>query len=133
MYFETRAYSKNEFPIFQLIKNSEPIEEDVTAESLRILKKDSVEAINRRNIIDSCRTSSGVVVGHGVGQGVGHGVGQGVGQGVVQVPSAAAIPAFVKTNSNKKFPVLDEVKPSLCKDEKHFRSCPPPPGRPASR
>ena len=97
-------------------KKSDPIDEDeaaAAAESLRILKKDSVEAINRRNIIESCRTSSGVVVGQ------------------VTTPTTP-MPTFAKTNSVKKFPVSDEAKTPI-HEEKHFRSCPPPPGRPASR
>ena len=104
----------------QLVKKSETIEEDVTAESLRILKKDSVEAINRRNIIESCRTSSGVVVGQ---------------VALATTPTTPTSSAFAKTNApTKKFPVSNEVKSATHqKEEKIFRSCPPPPGRPASR
>ena len=98
------------------VKKSDSIDEDeAAAESLRILKKDSVEAINRRNIIESCRTSSGVVVGQ------------------VAVTTPTPMPqTFTKTNSVKKFPTSDEAK-TPTQEEKHFRSCPPPPGRPASR
>ncbi len=104
----------------QLVKKSETIEEDMTAESLRILKKDSVEAINRRNIIESCRTSSGVVVGQ---------------VALATTPTNPTSSAFVKTNApSKKFPTSDEMKSATHhKEEKIFRSCPPPPGRPASR
>jgi hypothetical protein len=88
----------------QSIKKSE--DEDAKAEGLRVLKKDSVEAINRRNIIESCRTSSGTTT------------------------SAVVAPAFVKPV--KKFPVAEDPK-SPNHEEKIFRGCPPPPGRPASR
>ena len=99
----------------QLVKKSEAVDDDGKSENPRILKKDSVEAINRRNIIESCRTSSGIN----------------------SLPLTAPAPTPTPTPTTlpgkpKKFPVSDDHK-SGHHDEKIFRSCPPPPGRPASR
>ena len=96
----------------QLVKKSVAVDDDGKSENPRILKKDSVEAINRRNIIESCRTSSGINVLP------------------LTTPTPTPTPTFA--GKPKKFPVSDDHK-SGHQEEKIFRSCPPPPGRPASR
>jgi len=113
---ERKPSSSSSSAIF-LQRKSESTSNAILTENPRVLKKDSIEAINRRNIIDSCRSSSGLMLGH--------------------TPQTNKTPAslFTRTTSVssvvKKFPFCDEN--SFEKEDKVFRARPPPLGRPASR